>query len=75
MDAETQRDWDEYLAWTRAASPEDYEEAERAAWQRLQSAALRRRLAPYAVRTPREQPLQGGEGEDQPSRPEGGSDL
>lgn len=68
------RDWLEYLAWTRHADPGQYVETEQRAWDRLQVARLRRRIAPYRIRPPREQPL-GGEGDDPTSRPEGGSDA
>lgn len=32
--------WNEYLAWTRGADPDQYEITEQLAWQRLQRAQL-----------------------------------
>ena len=59
MTDEERRDWDEYLAWTRGASPEDYDQAERAAWVRLEAKRFQRQLE-RSTRAPKPKP------EDQP---------
>lgn len=66
------RDWDEYLAWTRGASPGEYRLTEELAWRRLEDARLRRSVEQFEILPPRENPLQG---EVDPSRPVGGSDA
>lgn len=67
-----QRDWDEYLAWTRGAAPGQYESTEEKAWRRLEDARLRRSVEQFELRPPREDPPGG---EVDPSRPVGDSDA
>lgn len=43
------RDWDEYLAWTRGASPGEYRLTEELAWRRLEDARLARRVEAFAL--------------------------
>jgi hypothetical protein len=51
-----ERDWLEYLAWTRGAHPGQYEATEERAWQRLEDARLRRSVATFELVAPEPEP-------------------
>lgn len=59
-----QRDWDEYLAWTRGAAPGQYESTEEKAWRRLEDARLRRSVATFDLVAPEPEPASTYEIED-----------